>query len=407
MRPSLSVLEPGLERGVPWGRDLYTFVTSAAGHMMRTLQKPRKSRPSKRQVNHRRFLHNMIQRKFADIEAANHRLALYLKRDEKHTSSLLSHKQDTPNSSGDRFLPDSEKRSVPTDTESMLRPDVSDDSNEAEVRVTTPSDFGHGWKSPHKSNPSAQMEKRRQKKEGSQKLCFKDKEYFQEAELFHSDYHDQFEPISENPQGPPNSSSLFSQINNNSPPFSPLSLDAFDFSVQMSELTACSQDPRTTSEGRPPDLADLYSVCGSYSESCVDVEDYFDSSSGQDEDLWDKIPGGERTYRYGQEDQSVTPDHPEDQRSSHVLGQTEENQLNNMQPYQSTAINSNLLSTSISCSSRPQESPLHNLNLSLFEGVAQSFFAPPHHHHHHPTPTLPPEDDWLFTDILKDRRSPY
>jgi len=63
MRPSISVsLEPGLERGVPWGRDLYTFVTSAAGHMMRTLQKPRKNRPSKRQVNHRRFLHNMIQR---------------------------------------------------------------------------------------------------------------------------------------------------------------------------------------------------------------------------------------------------------------------------------------------------------------------------------------------------------
>ncbi|XP_035769805.1 uncharacterized protein C19orf85 [Neolamprologus brichardi] len=62
MRPSISAsLEPGLERGVPWGRDLYTFVTSAAGHMMRTLQKPKKNRPSKRQVNHRRFLHNMIQ----------------------------------------------------------------------------------------------------------------------------------------------------------------------------------------------------------------------------------------------------------------------------------------------------------------------------------------------------------
>lgn len=63
MHPSFSVnLEPGLDRGVPWGCDLYAFVTSAAGHMMRTLQKPRKNRPSKRQVNHRRFLHNMIQR---------------------------------------------------------------------------------------------------------------------------------------------------------------------------------------------------------------------------------------------------------------------------------------------------------------------------------------------------------
>jgi len=63
MRPSsILTFEPGPEHGVPWGRDLFTFVTSAAGHMMRTLQKPRKNKPSKRQVNHRRFLHNMIQR---------------------------------------------------------------------------------------------------------------------------------------------------------------------------------------------------------------------------------------------------------------------------------------------------------------------------------------------------------
>ncbi|KAL4616678.1 hypothetical protein GN956_G21618 [Arapaima gigas] len=63
MRPSASfTCEAATERGVPWGRDLFTFVTSAAGHMMRTLQRPRKSRPSKRQVNHRRFLHNMIHR---------------------------------------------------------------------------------------------------------------------------------------------------------------------------------------------------------------------------------------------------------------------------------------------------------------------------------------------------------
>ncbi|KAJ8005081.1 hypothetical protein DPEC_G00142950 [Dallia pectoralis] len=79
MRPLNSItFEPGMERCVPWGRDLFTFVTSAAGHMMRTLQRPKKNRPSKRQVNHRRFLHNMIQRKFAEIEAANHQIASVL-----------------------------------------------------------------------------------------------------------------------------------------------------------------------------------------------------------------------------------------------------------------------------------------------------------------------------------------
>ncbi|XP_073782084.1 uncharacterized protein C19orf85 homolog [Danio rerio] len=91
MRPSsILTFEPGLEHGVPWGRDLFTFVTSAAGHMMRTLQRPRKNKPSKRQVNHRRFLHNMIQRKFAEIEAANHQLASVLFSIENPPSHLTS-----------------------------------------------------------------------------------------------------------------------------------------------------------------------------------------------------------------------------------------------------------------------------------------------------------------------------
>lgn len=42
------------------GRDLFTFVTVASSHIMRTLQRPKKSRPTKRKVNHRRFLQNQI-----------------------------------------------------------------------------------------------------------------------------------------------------------------------------------------------------------------------------------------------------------------------------------------------------------------------------------------------------------
>ncbi|XP_078509822.1 uncharacterized protein C19orf85 homolog [Lissotriton helveticus] len=57
------------------GRDLFTFVTVASSHIMRTLQKPKKSRPTKRKVNHRRFLQNQICRKYADIEAATQQLA--------------------------------------------------------------------------------------------------------------------------------------------------------------------------------------------------------------------------------------------------------------------------------------------------------------------------------------------
>ncbi|CAL8290469.1 unnamed protein product [Merluccius merluccius] len=101
MRPSHPfALEAGSERAVPWGCDLFTFVTSAAGHMMRTLQKPRKKQPSKRQVNHRRFLHNMIQRKFTDIEAANQRLAsaLLLTEEDSTSPSSSSQKTVTPDS---------------------------------------------------------------------------------------------------------------------------------------------------------------------------------------------------------------------------------------------------------------------------------------------------------------------
>ncbi|XP_062847796.1 uncharacterized protein LOC134310192 [Trichomycterus rosablanca] len=113
MRPSNTVFDPGLERGAPWGRDLFTFVTSAAGYMMRTLQKPRKNKPSKRQVNHRRFLHNMIQRKFAEIEAANQQLASALftvesetqRPSDAHKSSQTREPEKNTNNAGETKTP--------------------------------------------------------------------------------------------------------------------------------------------------------------------------------------------------------------------------------------------------------------------------------------------------------------
>lgn len=42
------------------GSDLCTFVSAATSHVMRALQKPCKSRPTKRKVNLRRFLQNQI-----------------------------------------------------------------------------------------------------------------------------------------------------------------------------------------------------------------------------------------------------------------------------------------------------------------------------------------------------------
>ncbi|CAN0315653.1 unnamed protein product [Lampetra fluviatilis] len=61
-QPHLAVVERG--------RELFTFVTAASSHVIRTLQRPRRARSSKRRVNHRRFLHNQICRKYAQMEAA-------------------------------------------------------------------------------------------------------------------------------------------------------------------------------------------------------------------------------------------------------------------------------------------------------------------------------------------------
>nr|XP_028559433.1 uncharacterized protein C19orf85-like [Podarcis muralis] len=77
------------------GRDLCTFVSTAASHVMRTLQRPCRSRPGKRKVNHRRFLQNQICRSFSDIEAATRRLA----------SSILSQEAQTPPAASQQMNP--------------------------------------------------------------------------------------------------------------------------------------------------------------------------------------------------------------------------------------------------------------------------------------------------------------
>ncbi|XP_033024267.1 uncharacterized protein C19orf85-like [Lacerta agilis] len=83
---SLSVAPPRPLTSFERGRDLCTFVSTAASHVMRTLQRPLQEPAQQRKVNHRRFLQNQICRSFSDIEAATRRLA----------SSILSQEAQTP-----------------------------------------------------------------------------------------------------------------------------------------------------------------------------------------------------------------------------------------------------------------------------------------------------------------------
>ncbi|KAG8010020.1 hypothetical protein GBF38_014162 [Nibea albiflora] len=458
MRPSISVtLEPGLERGVPWGRDLYTFVTSAAGHMMRTLQKPRKNRASKRQVNHRRFLHNMIQRKFADIEAANHRLAsvLYFKEEDKNVSSLPSQKPDTLDQSGNPsqggHLQDPDKCSDPTGTDgiSKSRSDASIASHETEISEKKQPDSAHLWKRHPKSQPTTAIEnnqsKGRQKEKESRNCKLVEftsvstpvddrhgAEYYNDENLLKS---------TNNQTTQKDSGSLPFGQNVSSPELSPLSLDSCDFSIQMyTDISACTQTQKNIvdiTENQWTDIMDLFSVGSKDLGGCMDVEAYFDSicacqgddagkevgaddagfadqsghftericsNSNEVEDLQHETSDCRYEHGYSYHaDQGLTVNHFQD-----VLRQNEDVVEGIIQNQLPTSIGYG--DSELQMYQHPQEeSPCmlqNNQNFTPFEGVAQSFSVPLHHPEHRSIPTPPHEDDWLFTDILKDRESP-
>ncbi|KAM7420920.1 hypothetical protein PAMA_015227 [Pampus argenteus] len=440
MRPSISVtLEPGLERGVPWGRDLYTFVTSAAGHMMRTLQKPRKNRPSKRQVNHRRFLHNMIQRKFADIEAANHRLAsaLYFKEEEKNVSAGTPEQPGSPSQGG--CLQDPDKCRIHTDADAISKsqsdiPHVV--SHETEISEKKKPDTGHLWKRHPRSqsttftsrkNGPGKGTQRQEKSSGNQQLgeftsISSHKGFDNEEELPSS--------LSDHTQTTLNDSSFIPNVDI-SPELSPLSLDSCDFSVQMftdiSTRTQAQKSITDIAESQWTDIMDLFSeedlagcmddveayfesICACQGDGGADGDAYADQSGNftericinraEVEDLHCQRGVSGHEYGYGcHGDQELIINHfQSDQRSSQAQRQNENTSISYLH--------------NVSELQHPQEGNAcmlvnceNNLNFPPFEGVAQSFSAPLHNPEHRAIPTPPSEDDWLFTDILNDRKS--
>ncbi|CAJ1062372.1 uncharacterized protein LOC122881926 [Xyrichtys novacula] len=455
MHPSL---EPGLERGVPWGRDLYTFVTSAAGHMMRTLQKPRKNRPSKRQVNHRRFLHNMIQRKLADIEAANHKLAPALDNNEKEKNMLalpsrkpdILDKSDVP--SVDVDLQDQDHYSHHAEVDDMAKSRTG--SQETEIREKQQKETGHLWKRHPKSQNTTCSARQSNQSKGRQRTETLDHKLedvtsvsFQNGE----DGHHRSKPnqpvsahfFEEDSPTLPQDTSFFTFGQNVdvsssvSPELSPSSLDSCDFSMQIFKDILTQKNMADISEGQWTDFMDLFSAGSRDLEVCMDVEAYLESicvyqgdggQGGRDEGVAfsDQSDGcrrvcsdrsgvkdlqtetGDYRYEYGyfcSEDQGLAIRQNKD---------IPETQFNDFQPSQDTYIIHNQLPTSTNYNYIPSElqmcqhsnqdtscAPINCENFTPFEGVAQSFSVPPHNPEDRPIPTPPHEDDWLFTDILK------
>ncbi|RVE62865.1 hypothetical protein OJAV_G00160350 [Oryzias javanicus] len=399
MSSSISAsLEPSLERGVPWGRDLYTFVTSAAGHMMRTLQKPRKNRPSKRQVNHRRFLHNMIQRKFADIEAANHRLAsaLYFKDGEKNPLPVLSLKSKL---SDDLCQSDSQQES---DACSRQKADASKSRSEHLVDV--------------RENDKNQADLRDLSNHQSEKMQSDDlsssnpskvSECYHPTELFHSDCC----PKTSQPTGSLSDNSLSSQRDSSficenpnediclsfSPLLSPLSVASCDFSLQaFAEESGCTPVQRSAPLTDMTD-SDVFMEVEAYFENVCDVyaEDGFSLS-----DLVDTFT-------------TVEDLHPSSWHGGETCSQNNQSSSQTIKQPNPDSVQNQLLASQYDETYRPcqEESPSvllsceNNSSFTSFEGVAQSFSAPPHAPLHRSIPTPPHDDDWMFTNILADRKT--
>ncbi|KAM3614379.1 uncharacterized protein V6R79_013302 [Siganus canaliculatus] len=457
MRPSISVtLEPRLERGGPWGCDLYTFVTSAAGHMMRTLQKPRKNRPSKRQVNHRRFLHNMIQRKFADIEAANQRLAsaLYFSEEEKSQSPPVSQKPETQDLASrpteGSYLQDVDECDDHADTGGVSETgDVVSVSSSETSGSKKQMDTGHVWKQHLKSQSTSSSTTESSHSEAGQKdesrshlPSGQTSESCPRSELHHAECYNTERPpkSANNPEDPQTARPDYgdahvSQSVDISSIFSPdlcqWPLDSHDCSVQTVADTATCSDAHKNmadiSESQWTEIMDLLGACSRDLEACMDVEEYFESICAYENDAgWEvnsddpsdgltektcsyrseleDLHSEAEEHRYGyscQGDQGLTSGH-----FQNMLRQ--DNDAAETQPLNESSCHYSV--SELHLCQRPHDESscllVNKQNFAPFEGVAQSFSAPLYNDEPYSIPTPPHEDDWLFSDILKDRNSP-
>ncbi len=237
-----------------------------------------------------------------------------------------------------------------------------------------------------------------------------------------------------------------------SPGLSVLSLDSCDSQIQMfTDMSTCTQAQRNItdiSESQWADIMDLFSVSSKDLAGCMDVEAYFESicecqgDAGQSavaddvgfadesDSFTDRIcsdrfedphSGAEYRFEYTHScpgDQGLSINHSQStQRQTEDAAKTH---FNVFKPPQSTDIIQNQFCTSI-CYQYDVMSELqmyqhhrdlspcmsvNTQNFAPFEGVAQSFSVPPLNPEDRPIQTPPHDDDWLFTDILKDRKSP-
>lgn len=365
-------------------------------------------------------------------------------------------------------LQHSEKCSVQKDAEGTSKPttDVSVASHQTEVSEKKQINLGHLWKHhPKSQSPTCTTRKNNQSTERQKKgneihklVEFTFMSSPKHTDCFHeAEHHEDEIPLQtpsdllEHTKTALQDSAFMQDVDVSpsfSPALSPLSLDSCDLSVQMfTDISARTHSQKSIAdiaESQWTDIMELFSGSSSDVGGSMDVEAYFESICSCQSDAGQEISVDEFTFsdqsdgltermcynKYESEDVECergdyryvnAHSYQGDQGLS--ISQSAETQLGNFRQAQSSDIGQNQLHRSINyhydvtelqTDQHPQvESPCmlgncqNHIHFTPFEGVAQSFSAPPHNPEHRAIPTPPHEDDWpLFTDILKDRKSP-
>lgn len=356
---------------------------------------------------------------------------------------------DNPSQTG--HLQHPEKCSTRKDAEGISKPtnDVSVASHQTEVSEKTQLNLGHLWKRHPKSQSTTCTTRKNNQSRGRQKkgnenhklveYTFmsspKGIDYYHEAEVVQTEHHDDEKRVkspsslSEHTQTAPQDSAVIQNVAVSpsfSPALSPLSLDSCDLSVQMfTDISACTHSQKSIAdiaESQWTDIMDLFSGGNSDIGGCMDVEAYFESICSCQGDAGQEVSVDEFTFsdqldglreemcnnRY--ESEAVCCERG-DYRHVNVYSYHGDQGLNINQLH--TSIDHHCNVSQLETYQHPQEeshcvlgSCENHLSFTPFEGVAQSFSAPLHNPEHRPIATPPHEDDWLFTDILTDRKSP-
>lgn len=370
-----------------------------------------------------------LNRKFADIEAANHRLAsaLYFKGEEKNASNLPAEERDIADPSG------VSEAVAATGSNALFNPGDDDSSGEKE------SEPGNLWKHQPKPHARAGRGENNAAKQQENKT------------------HKLVETPSSSAQAPPNSPperandatdpqtaqpdsghmELARKVDTlpaSSPGLGPLSPAPCDLSVWMvSDVSTCMQGQKSiadVSESQWSEIADLLGV-GSPDRAYAEVEAYVESICARRGDPGQEVESAEFAFAdlfdsfIENLDESVlgagalhgdTCEYMYEGGHSCQEGTQRQNEdaLNAAQvaveqpPPASLGYRSD--GSELQACQHPQEGPCalgSRAPFTPFEGVAQSFAVPLHYSRSRAIPTLPREEDWPFTDILEDRVSMY